>query len=369
MSEFSIGFVGAGTIADWHAQRISRLGGEISAVADVDPTARRRFADEHGVKSTFKRYEEMLSTLQLDVVVVAVPNAFHADCAVAALESGANVFVEKPLADSVAGARRVADAERENEGTVMVGFMKAFEPNTDLLFDHVRGREFGDVYEVNVEYVRRRGIPQLGSWFTQKDIAGGGVVVDIGPHMLHLALSVLDFPDIESVSATTGSHFGVKAQEYTYLEMWGGDPVEDGTFDVEDHVRALVRTADGSAIHLNCAWASNTEPVQHVQVRGDEGGATLTPGDDGLTVHTTREDSLADHTFETPDGDPYEAEWEYFFEVLRGERVHDRNTVSEGVTVQRLIDAIYRSAEDGGEVVFDAADSDAEAAVQSDADD
>lgn len=340
-----VGFIGGGTIAGWHAERVLDLGHDVAAIADIVPEARDRFVEEHGASEAYEDYEEMIDEADLDVVAVTVPNALHADCAVTALEADANVFVEKPLAATLEGARRIEAAAEESEGEVMVGFMKAFETGVEALSAPIADGEFGDVYEVNVEYVRRRGIPQIGSWFTTKEVSGGGAVVDIGPHMLHLALHVLGFPAVEEVSATMGSHFGTK-DDYTYLDMWGGDPVEDGTFDVEDHARALVRTADGT-IHLNVTWASNREPTQQVQVLGDRAGATLEPHGDGPTVYSTRGDALSDEVLRTPEGDAYEREWSYFFDVLDGEREHTRNTLAEGVAVQEVIEAIYESGEEG----------------------
>lgn len=344
-----IGFVGGGTIAGWHAERVRALGGNIASVADIAPDARRSFAEQHAVDARFEDYETMVADMDLDVVVVAVPNALHADCVIAALDADQSVLVEKPLAHTLESGERIAAAEAASDGEVMVGLMKAFDPGIEMVGESIDRGDFGSIYEVNVEYVRQRGIPQIGSWFTRKSVSGGGAVVDIGPHMLHLALSVLGFPEIETVSATAGSHFGSK-EEYTYLDMWGGDPIDDAHFDVEDHARALIRTTEGTAIHLNVAWASNRESVQHVHVLGDEAGATLAPSEDGITINTTKNGCLSSETLRHTERDPYAAEWQYFFDVLDGEREHTRNTVDEGLAVQRIIDAIYRSAEHNEEI-------------------
>lgn len=340
-----VGFIGGGTVAEWHAERVLDLEHDVVAIADIDHDARQNFVEEYGASEAFEDYHAMVEEADLDVVAVTVPNGLHADCTVAALEEDLHVFVEKPLAHTLDAAERIETAAAESDGEVMVGFMKAFEPGVEALASPIEAGEFGDVYEVSVEYVRRRGIPQIGSWFTSEELAGGGAVVDIGPHMLHLALHVLDFPEVESVSASMGSHFGTK-EDYTYLDMWGGDPVEGGTFDVEDHARALVQTEDAN-IHLNVAWASNREPTQQVQILGSDAGATLDPHEEGPTIFGTHDDRLVDEELQLPTGDAYAREWEYFFEVLAGERTHNRNTLTEGIAVQRVIDAIYRSGESG----------------------
>lgn len=353
MGEVQIGFIGGGTIASHHAKALDALDRSITAIADIDSDARRAFASEHGVDETYADYETMLQEVDLDAVVVAVPNVLHADCAIAALEADVNVLVEKPLATSYEEATDIAAAERDSAGAVMVGFSKAFNSWVMDLEERVSAGQFGDIYELDVEYVRRRGIPQLGSWFTKKEVAGGGAMIDIGVHVMHLALRFLDFPEIRSVSATSGSHFGTK-DDYTYLNMWGGDPVEDATFDVDDHTRALIHTEAGQTIHLHVTWASNTDPRQQLRIYGDEAGVTVRTDDTDVktTVRSTDGDALSSTELEYSSTDPFVEEWRYFVEVVDGERDHTRNTLSEGLAVQALIDAVYESADRRTEITL-----------------
>lgn len=346
-----IGFIGGGNIGQVHADVVGDIGENVAAVADIAPEVRESFADRYGAVP-YEDYEEMLAEEDLDIATVGVPNGLHADCAVAALEADTNVFVEKPLANNLENAERVAEVEADSEATVMVGFMEPFRRNVEIARQKAQNGKLGEVYEVNIEYVRRRGIPQIGSWFTDKQMAGGGCVIDIGVHMLDLALYVLDFPEIETVSATTGSYFGAK-DDYTYLYMWGGEPDEQVEFNVEDHARAFIRTADGRTIHLDCTWASNREDVHRMQVLGNEQGITVTPPTDEATYYSADVDSLTREVREYAEANPYQSEWEYYTEVVRGEREHDRNTAEEGVAVQRVMEKIYESAEEGREVVVE----------------
>jgi predicted dehydrogenase len=282
----------------------------------------------------------MLERESLDAVVVAVPNVYHADCAIAALDADVNVLVEKPLAHDVEAAERIERAEAASDATVVVGFMRPFAPHVDAVNDRIDNGEFGDVYEVNLEYIRRRGIPH-GSWFASEATAGGGAVIDIGVHVLHLGLHLLDFPEIESVTASAGAHFG---------------PDQTDEFDVEDSAHAFVRTADDTTLTLRCAWASNTEPSRGVQILGDEAGATFSIMENEATVFSSKDGGQSNETLQFPplpgadrlsfdNGGTFTAEWQYFDDVAAGERAHTRNTVEEGLAVQRLIEAIYQSAE------------------------
>lgn len=353
MSTTQIGFIGGGSIARHHAEALAQLDRSINALADIDAETRHEFAADYAIDETYTDYETMLREEDLDVVVVAVPNKLHADCAIAALERDVNVFVEKPMATSYEAATDIAVAERDSDGTVMVGFSLSFSSWFTDLADRVSNGRLGDVYEIDVEYVRRRGIPQLGSWFTQKEVAGGGAMIDIGVHVLHLALSLLDFPEIRSVSAVTGSNFGTK-DDYTYLKMWGGDPVENATFDVDDHTRALIHTEEGPTIHLHVAWASNSDTRQILRVSGDQAGVTVrTDDDDTETImHSTDSGALSTAELEHSPTNPFVEEWRYFIDVVEGARKHTRSTFEEGLAVQEVIDAIYESADRRAEITL-----------------
>lgn len=286
------------------------------------------------------------------MLVVTTPNRLHAACTEAALDAGLDVFVERPAATSVADATRLATVEAESEGTVMVGYEHRFDPNVKHLVKQTANGDVGSVCEIDATYVRRRGLPELGSWFTRRSEAGGGVLFDVGTHLVHLALTVLDFPPIETISATTRSCHGTEPDGYTAADLPDDRSGETATFDVEDSVRALIRAADGSTVHLDCAWARDAPEETQFQVLGTDGGIHLDP-DDGVTVHTTVYDGLSDQQIRTPDRDSHQNEWRYFTEVVVEDRPHDRNTLEQAVEVQRVVDAIYRSAEQNQEVVLD----------------
>ena len=347
----NVGFIGAGNIASNHARVLDSLGANLLALADIDPETRRSFAAEYGVPETYDDYEAMLAAEPLDLVVVAVPNALHAPCAIAALEAGCNVMLEKPVATTLEDAQRIAEAEAANDGIVAIGFVMAFSPWFEDVCVRMAAGELGTVYDVEMELVKRRGIPQIGSWFTTKEVSGGGVLIDLGVHVLHLALRVLDFPAIETVRGQTGSHFGTDP-DYTYLSMWAGDPIEGGTFDVDDHARAFIETADGTTISLHVAWASNSETRQQIRFYGDEAGVTVdtSGGETTTTMYAADRDALTETELVVGGEHRLTAEWRYILSVVRGEREHTRNTLAEGIAVQRIVDAIYESAEAGREI-------------------
>jgi predicted dehydrogenase len=346
-----IGIVGLGNIGGYHAEFLRDVdGAELVAGLDIDAGARRSFAEEHGVEVYEDRTALFAAT---DAVVVTTPNRFHEEYAVAALEAGVDVLLEKPLAHSVESAERIAAAAHESDAICMVGFNNRFSNPVEVLKHDLRAGRYGDVTHVEANYVRRRGIPGRGSWFTSKDVAGGGALIDIGVHAIDLALYFLDFPEVVEVSGTTRSEFGTR-DDYAFLRQWGADEGPGG-FDVEDSASAFIRCADGRTVSLEVAWAANRPDSDEFVVRGTEAGATLDRNEHELTVYEAGvggANHLSTSVVDTRESVTHRQEQRAFVEAVRTGTL-GRNTVDQGLTVQRVIDAIYRSASEGRAVRLD----------------
>src|SRR6056297_1091681 len=239
-STVRIGIVGLGGIGNHHADRLAAYDAELAGGVDISGGARRKFGEKYSVP-TYEDDEALYSVA--DAVLITTPNRFHEQYAVAALEAGCDVLLEKPLAHSLDSAERIVEAAHDAEGFCMVGFNNRFSDPVEVIKEHQAAGRFGDVSHVEANYVRRRGIPGRGSWFTSKHVAGGGSVIDIGVHAIDLSLYFLDFPEIVEVSATTRSQFGTR-DDYAFVEMWGEDVGPEG-FDVDDSASVFVRAADG----------------------------------------------------------------------------------------------------------------------------
>jgi predicted dehydrogenase len=344
-----VGIVGLGGMGTIHAGNLDALGADVVAGADVDPEKREAFEREFGAE-TVGGHDDLVAR-DLDAVVVTTPNRFHEPAAAAALEAGLDVLVEKPLAHDLDSAERVAEAAAASEGFCMVGFHNRFCPAAQLFKAHQAEGRFGALTHVEASYVRRRGIPGTDSWFTDKDLSGGGALVDIGVHAIDFALYLLGFPEVTEVSGTTRTGFGRRtdyADPDGFAGNWGGT---GGTFDVDDSASAFLRTADGATVTLEVSWAANRAPEDEFVVRGTEAGANLALGGDTLTTYETGTAGL-DHYADTDhrgrlDRAGHEAEAAAFLDAVAAGRPPDENTVREGLVVQRVVDAIYRSSESG----------------------
>jgi predicted dehydrogenase len=346
-----IGIIGLGNIGGYHAEFLGDVeSADLVAGLDIDATARRAFAEEYDVE-TYADRAELFDAV--DAVVVTTPNRYHEEYTVAALAAGVGVLVEKPLAHTVESAERIAEAARTSDAVCMVGFNNRFSDPVEVLKHDIRTGRYGDVTHVEANYVRRRGIPGRGSWFTSKAVAGGGALIDIGVHAVDLALYFLDFPEVVEVSGTTRAEFG-RGDDYAFLRQWGTDEGPEG-FDVEDSASAFLRCADGRTVSLEVAWASNRPDSDEFVVRGTEAGATLDRGAHELTVYEAGiggANHLSTTTVETRESVTHRAEQRAFVEAVREGTVH-RNTVDQALSVQRVVDAVYRSAAEGRAVRLD----------------
>lgn len=344
----SIGIVGLGNIGRYHAEQLgvltSQFDIDIAGGMDVSPLPREQFSDAFGVP-TYEDHEELYENA--DSVIITTPNRFHEEYAIAALDAGLDVLVEKPIAHTIESADRVVRAAKASDGFCMVGFHNRFASPVQVLKEYQRQGRFGDIHHIEAKYIRRRGVPGRGSWFTQEETAGGGALIDIGAHAIDLALYILDFPRVTEVSGVTRSVFGSRP-DYTHLETWGESG--DGAFDVDDSASAFIRCADGTSISLEVAWAANRQSNNDFVIQGDDAGARLDLTDSDLTLFESSKAGaphFSDTEITTRNDDPHLIEQRRFIEAIEANEPPSLNTVEQALTVQRVMDAIYRSNESG----------------------
>lgn len=346
-----LGIVGLGFMGRTHASNAETLGHTVVAGADIAADASEGFAETHDV-SVYEDFESMYDREPLDAVVVSTPNAAHEPAVVGALERGYHVLCEKPLAHDLESAERMAAAAAEADGFCTVNFHNRFSAGVAAFKASQAAGRFGELTHVQADFVRRRGIPG-GSWFTDRDLSGGGAVIDIGVHAIDFALHLLDFPPLESVFAVTRTQFGHRAD---YVTPQGRFPAPDaGAFDVEDSATALIRGADDRTISLEVAWAANQPPSNEFVARGTDAGARLELGGDDLTVFEVATDGTDQVVESTTAGGSLEhAGWkgsdERFLDAASRDEAPELNTVDQALSVQRVVDGIYRSAAAGWSV-------------------
>jgi len=345
-----IGFVGLGGMGTEHAQNLDDAGATIVAGADVADAARSSFAEAFDA-ATYESHDALLDAESIDALVVTTPNRFHEAATVAALERDIHVLCEKPLAHTLESAERIAAAKRASDAFCMVGFCNRFARSATL-YRHCRQRgDIGEVEHVEANYVRRRGIPGLGSWFTSEELAGGGALMDIGVHALDLALHFAGYPDVVEVTGQTRRTIGT-SDDYADPDGWAGHwDTADGDLEVDDAVSAFVRCANGVTISLEAAWATNRRSDKTIRVTGTEAGAELDISGDELTLldaGTGDVDYFDDRTLSgSVDRNRHRAETDQFLTAVETDTPPEMNTVEEALTVQRVVEAIYCASKTG----------------------
>ncbi len=342
-----VGIIGVGGIARGiHIPAYTKLDGvEIVAVSDLLLSRAQEAAQDAGPQTrAYEDYHEMLKKEKLDAVSVCTPNAFHKAPTIAALEAGAHVLCEKPIASSVADGEAMIAAAKRTGKLLTIGLMTRFAPYAQAIRRFADDGFLGDVYYARAQYLRRRLIPDWGVFHVHEK-SGGGALIDIGVHILDLAMWFMGSPKPVAVSGATYGKFGGRADLINRKGAPLRYPPEE--FDVDDNAFAHVRFDNGAILSLEVSWASEIpENVHAVQLFGDRGGATTSP----LALYSQMNGSLVDITpKDLSDVRPHDAEIEHFIACVRGERDLVVKA-EEALEVQRVLEAIYESSKTGNEV-------------------
>lgn len=240
------------------------------AAVDPDPAIRAAVAGELPGVAVLGSPDE-LTRANADLVVVAVPNHLHADVGAGLLARGLPVFLEKPVCLSLAEADRLAAAERSGDAVLLAG--SAARHRADIRELGAAVAELGEVRHVDVSWVRARGIPRAGGWFTRRDLAGGGAMVDLGWHLLDTLVPLLGDPRFIQVTGTLSDDF---LHEQQWSAAWRADqPAAAGPRDVEDTARAFLVSDCGVSVALRASWASH-QALDTTVVTVEAAGGTAT---------------------------------------------------------------------------------------------
>lgn len=349
MKNLKIGMIGAGMIAHRHCEEIHAHGqAAVVAVADPSPERGNALKEKHGLTRVYDKASDLIADPDLDAVTIAVPNLFHADYAIAALEAGKHVMLDKPFAVSFTEAQRVAEVARQTDKVFTVGMNMRFREESQMARLMIEDGRIGDVYHSKAYWFRRSGIPKLGTWFGQKKIAGGGVLLDIGVHLLDLCLFLIGNFEAEAVTGVTHHTFGHRGLGEG---SWGLSTVDATTvFDVEDHATALIRLKGGATVTLEVSWAIHQEePNRHnVEIFGTEAGITAF---DSRLCFFGKEKGEYDVVVpeKTAVPHPHGNRFINWINAINGQE-EVFCTLEQALSVQRILDAIYASAQSGREV-------------------
>lgn len=270
-----VGVVGCGQIAETaHLPNFAQLPDvDLVAVADRDRERAERCSRAFSVPSAFDSFETMLGESDLDALSICVPNKFHAPYAIAALNTGVHVLCEKPPAMTGEEAAAMAAAAQLNGKVLSFGFHYRWSVGAQTVKRFVNARDLGGIHAASAVSLRRRGIPGWRT-FDDKDTQDGGPLMDIGVHVLDLALWLMGYPRPSVVLATT--HRGIGSREGVgAMGAW-----DWRNYSVEDMVRGMICFDNGASLLLETSFAANVGEEERIQVsdgRPGRGGCSAAP--------------------------------------------------------------------------------------------
>lgn len=330
--EFRIGMLGLGAIAQVvHLPVLhSMTGVKVVGVCDADRSKASALASRFGIEKVYGSDDECFTDPDLDGIVICTPSHLHHTQAIAALEGGKHVLVEKPLAIQPEHSQQVIEAAERAGKTLMVAMNNRYRPDILALKPFAVNGELGNVFLVRGAWLNKKMRLVRPTWRHRRDTAGGGALMDLGVQTLDLAFWFLDFPKAKSVTCHTHPGEGI---------------------DVEDSAAILVRLENGAAVSLSLSWSLVAGGDRHyMRLLGTRGSGSIQP----LTVHKEMEQGMLDVTPSVPPGREnmytasYRDELEDFVECARGNR--PSVLPREQVDLMKLVALAYRSAAEQREV-------------------
>jgi predicted dehydrogenase len=341
------GVIGTGAIGLDHLNSLQQCHRAATvAVADSSAARAKEASERYKIPRSYSDYMELLDQADIDAVIIALPNNLHAPAAIEALKARKHVLLEKPMALNARDAAKIVDTAAKMRRTFMVAQNFRFSRQTQMAKMVVQRGDLGEIYHARCFWTRRNAIPRIGSWFTQKKLAGGGVICDLGSHVLDTCLHLLNEFEVSTVTAFSHARFGPRGLG----EMaWGKSEIDPArVFDVEDYGSAILRTKSGRTVMFEVSWAAHqpADAREHgVDLLGTLGGLSLYParlfrnGPNGY-------ESIQLASLKIPH--PEDRVQHFVNSILEGKK--PLVTMEESLRVQQILDAIYTSASTGREV-------------------
>lgn len=350
-----VGVVGLGWAGQQHMARYAeRPDVQLVGIAGLEEEQRTELAQRYQVPLAVADWQELIARGELDAVSVATPTFLHAPVAIAALEAGAHVLTEKPMARSSAEAESMVAAARAAGRVLQVAFNYRYRGDISALGEQVEQGVLGRVYHARAWWLRRAGIPTLGSWFTNREMAGGGPLIDLGVHVLDATLQLMGDPQVAAVSALTHAELGQRG-------LGGAKPEKQtvgsgSAYEVEDLAVVLLRMTNGSSLALESSWATHRPQGDELAITlyGTEAGADLKIVDYApettVRIYQSAPDGTEDLDLPARPGTGHTGVVDNFLDTLAHPPAWPENDGTAAAELTRVIEACYLSAAQNREV-------------------
>jgi predicted dehydrogenase len=262
MKKVNLGIIGLGSMGSLHLNNCLKLSNaNLVAVSDVSKKALTA-AKIAGVKKTYADYEKLLADEEIDAVIIALPNHFHLQCASKAADKKKHIFLEKPIARDVSEARKIVSVSHRNSVKLMMGYLLRFDPIFRGIKEKIESGCLGDIegaYAVNIgtgpffeRAIDNAPVP-IPEWWFNKTLTGGGVLMDLGSHMINLLRWY--FGEITDIRSQLSHRFNM---------------------DFEDSATCLAKFSSGTTAEIRLGWFSQEYQLK-VELLGTASHAEARP--------------------------------------------------------------------------------------------
>lgn len=346
MKKLRVALIGTGQVATTtHLPNILTLPYvEIAGLCDINSACVKSAAEKFSIGMHYTDYTSMLETLKPDAVLISVSNKYHFQTTMDCLNKGCHVLCEKPPAVTAWEAKQMEELAAEKGLILSYGFHFRHSRKIAFLKNQISRGEFGKIYSSRAVWHRRRGVPGWGN-FTNREIQGGGPLIDLGSHMLDLAFYLLDYKKISYLCASSSDLLAKSSEVYLMGKY------EKKNFTVEDSLFGFIMFEDSSSLIIETSFALNMKDKdrRNLELMGDLKGAQLYP----LEIFGESDGKLIDEKLDALD----EQEPLHLKSLInfcqacmgKGELLV---TAHQGTYVQRVLNELYRSAESRQPVFF-----------------
>ena len=351
MKEVRIGLVGAGSIAQcMHLPAYEKLkdkGVTLAAICDIDLQKAKSAAEKYGVEKYYSSVEEMLANADIDAVDVCTWNAAHVPVCLAAAKAGKHIMCEKPAGMTVAELYELKEILDEKNLVYVHAVPGRFSNESLFLKKRIDAGEFGDIYYAKTSYLRRRGEPN--GWFTDKELSGGGPILDIGVHAIDAAWYLMGQPTPVRVSAMVYSNKVNSKCDKTFA--WTGAPSPNGDkHTTEDSGAGTIVFENGAQLMFDASWSLNLADYRESFISGTKSGAVRT---NIPVIYSEKDGIVTDEKLNISASDSGVNEITHFAECIRNGNRNTRYNIENAIKMQAMLNAIYASGELGREVIID----------------
>ena len=277
MKTVNICIIGAGWIVvHMHIPALQKIDHvRIVAICDTDIERAKKVAEEYNIPNVCEKIDELLE-YDIDAVIIATPNYTHAMYSIRMLECGIHVLCEKPVALHASEIERIKKLEKERNVVYCPGFVNRWRFDIQQIYAMISDNRIGNILSIEAGWLRKNGVPRPGTWFTKREYSGGGVLVDLGSHVIDICLMLLKDKVVSQYQLLTAMNQDTINKNSGAASWFAYSYNDSYEIDVEDTAYADVFYEDGTKLSVKLSWLSPIKgDCTYFDIVGDKGRIRL----------------------------------------------------------------------------------------------